>query len=447
MQTMQKITCDALIDAAWTLPMAPDNQAFSGTGVCVTGERIVAVGPLDTLLTQFEPRSRFSFPDGILTPGLINAHGHAAMTLLRGAGEDMLLEPWLRERIWPLEQSLVGPGFVEAGSELAIAEMLGRGITTFVDMYFFPEITAQVATRSRIRSLLAWPIFDGRTAWARDADECFKLGFELHDAVKDNPLVDVAFGPHAPYSVARKTLDRIQMYAQELGLGVHIHLHETASEVEEIRRREGRTWIDVLDEIGMINPQLQAVHMTQLEPREIERLAEHGAHVIHCPGSNLKLADGVCPVIDLDAAGVNVAIGTDGGASNNSLDILHDARLASLLAKLQAGRADAGPARNMLYKATLGGARAIGREEELGSIEPGKLADLVVFTPASPGAWPLLDPFAALLHSSASWQATAVWVGGTQSVAGGKPLFIDNDAMLARVKTQTARVQNILAGG
>lgn len=444
---MQKIDCDTLIEAGYVLPIAPENRALRHGAVCLQGERILAIGPVAELEARYSPREIQRFPGGILTPGLINAHGHAAMTLLRGAGEDMLLEPWLRERIWPLEQALVDADFVEAGVELAIAEMLGRGVTTFVDMYFYPEIAAQVATRNHVRAVLPFPIFEGRTNWARDVDECFHLGFALHDAVRGNPLVEVAFGPHAPYTVHRRTLERIHMYAQELGLGVHIHLHETAAEVAAAQAKEGRSWIGVLDEIGLLNPQLQAVHMTQVNAAEIERFAVTGAHVIHCPGSNLKLADGICPVNALDAAGVNVALGTDGGASNNSLDLLHDARLASLLAKIDATRADAGKAPETLRKATLGGARALGRDEDLGSIEPGKLADLALFTPASIAAEPLYDPFAALLHNGSAWRAEAVWVGGRQIVAAGQPLLLDAEAMRARISQQTRRVEALLRTG
>jgi 5-methylthioadenosine/S-adenosylhomocysteine deaminase len=444
---MQKIVCDTLIDARHVLPIAPQNHVLKDHGIVIQGERIAAIGPSATLHGSYAPKVHCTFPEGILLPGLINAHGHSAMTLLRGAGEDMLLEPWLRERIWPLERNLVNAEFVATGTELAIAEMLGRGVTTFIDMYFFPEITAEVATRAHMRSLLAFPIFEGRTNWARDVDECFRLGFELHDAARGNPLIEVAFGPHAPYTVSRATLERVLMYSQELALGVHIHLHETADEVAAAFAREGRSWIAVLDEIGLLNPQLQAVHMTQMTQAEIERFAETGAHVIHCPGSNMKLADGICPVNALDAAGVNVAIGTDGAASNNSLDVLHDARLASLLAKTQAQRADAGKAPASLYKATLGGARAMGREDDLGSLEPGKLADIAVFTPDSIAAYPVHDPFAALLHHGSAWKAAAVWVGGRRTVADGKPLLIDLEALHGRIQTQTHRIAALTGRG
>ncbi len=441
---MHKTPCDTIIDAAWVLPIAPVNEARSSHSVCIQNERICAIGPTRDIHERFTAREQHSFNDSIVMPGLINGHTHAAMTLLRGAGEDMPLESWLRNCIWPLEKQLVDPDFVTAGVELAIVEMLGHGITTFTDMYFFPEITARIARAANIRTIAAFPIFDAQNAWSRNVDECFELGFRLHDEYAQDPLVSVAFGPHAPYSVDYKTLERVHMYAQELGLNVHTHLHETAAEVAAAKAKHGRSWIAVLADIGLINPQLQAVHMTQLDRAEIELLAAHGAHVVHCPNSNLKLADGVCPVNGLDASGINVAIGTDGAASNNALSVLDDARTAALLAKMQAENPVAGNARHTLLKATLGGARALGREHELGSLEPGKLADVAVFSPASICAQPVYDPFASLLHNSGAWRADNVWVHGRASVRNGMPMHLDLAAIRARVDLQAARVRALL---
>lgn len=441
---MHKTPCDTILDAAWVLPIAPVNEALSNHSVCILHERICAIGPTSAIHKHFTAPEHHSFNDSIIVPGLINAHTHAAMTLLRGAGEDMPLESWLRNCIWPLEQQLVGPEYVTAGVELAIVEMLSHGITTFTDMYFFPEITARIARIANIRTVAAFPIFAAPNAWSRNVDECFELGFRLHDEYAQDPLVSIAFGPHAPYSVDYKTLERVHMYAQELGLNVHTHLHETAAEVAAARARHGRSWIAVLAEIGLVNPQLQAVHMTQLDIAEIELLAEYGAHVVHCPNSNLKLADGVCPVNQLDASGINVAIGTDGAASNNALSVLADARTSALLAKMQAGDPIAGNARQALLKATLGGARALGRDHELGTLEPGKLADIAVFSPVSICAQPVYDPFASLLHNGGAWRADNVWVHGRASQRNGLPMHLDLAAIRARVEVQAARVRALL---
>ena len=441
---MHKTPCDTIIDAAWVLPIAPLNEALSSHSLCIQNERICAIGPTRDIHERFTAREQHSFNDSIVMPGLINAHTHAAMTLLRGAGEDMPLETWLRKCIWPLEKQLVDPDFVTAGVELAIVEMLGHGITTFTDMYFFPDITARIARAANIRTITAFPIFDAQNAWSRNVDECFELGFRLHDEYAQGPLVSVAFGPHAPYSVDHKTLERIHMYAQELGLNVHTHLHETAGEVAAAKAKHGRSWIAVLADIGLVNPQLQAVHMTQLDSVEIELLAEHGAHVVHCPNSNLKLADGVYPVNRLDASEINVAIGTDGAASNNALSVLDDARTVALLAKMQAENPVAGSARQSLLKATPGGARALRREHELGTLELGKLADIAVFSPASLCAQPVYDPFASLLHSSSAWRADNIWVHGRASMRHGVPVHLDLAAIRARVDLQAARVRAAL---
>ncbi len=441
---MHKTPCDTIIDAAWVLPIGPVNEPRSDYSVCIQHERICAIGPTSEIHASFTAPAHHVFGDGIVVPGLINAHTHAAMTLLRGASEDVPLESWLRNYIWPLEKQLVGPDFVTAGVELAIVEMLGHGITTFTDMYFFPEITARIARLANIRTVTAFPIFDTPTAWSRNVDECFELGFRLHDEYAQDPLVSVAFGPHAPYSVDHRTLERIHMYAQELGLNVHTHLHETAAEVAAARAAHGRSWLAVLADIGLVNPTLQAVHMTQLDDAEIELLAAHGAHVVHCPRSNLKLADGICPVNRLEASGVNIAIGTDGAASNNALSVLDDAGTATLLAKMQAQNPTAGNARAALLKATLGGARALGRDHELGTLEPGKLADIAVFSPVSISAQPVYDPFASLLHNGGAWRAHDVWVHGRESVRNGLPVHLDLTAIRNRVDLQAARVRALL---
>jgi len=441
---MHKTPCDTIIDAAWVLPIGPVNEPRSSHSVCIQHERICAIGPTRDIHARFTAPQHLVFSDSIVVPGLINAHTHAAMSLLRGASEDVPLERWLRDCIWPLEKQLVDPAFVTAGVELAVVEMLGHGITTFTDMYFFPEITARIARLANIRTVAAFPIFDTPTSWSRNVDECFDLGFRLHDEYAQDPLVSVAFGPHAPYSVDHRTLERIHTYAQELGLNVHTHLHETAAEVAAAKATHGRSWLAVLADIGLVNPQLQAVHMTQLDSADIELLAAHGAHVVHCPRSNLKLADGICPVNRLDASGINVAIGTDGAASNNALSVLDDACTAALLAKMQAEDPAAGNARQALLKATLGGARALGRDHELGTLEPGKLADIAVFSPVSISAQPVYDPFASLLHNGGAWRADNVWVHGRESVRNGLPMHLDLTAIRARVDQQAARVRALL---
>ncbi len=426
------------------LPVAPENVVRRDHAVAVTDGRIVAVGPAGALLAAFAPREHVRVADGILTPGLVNAHTHAAMTLLRGAGEDLPLQAWLQERIWPLEAALVDEEFVRVGTTLAAAEMLSSGTTTFTDMYFFPEIVASVASNAGMRVQLAFPIFNGANVWASGVDECFHKGLALHDDYRGDSHVFVAFGPHAPYTVHQQALEKILMLSQEINLGVHIHLHENAAEVAEARAQHGQSWVERLGDIGLLNPQLQATHMTQLTEQEIDLVAANGAHVVHCPHSNLKLASGICPTTRLAEAGCNIALGTDGASSNNTLHLLHEARTASLLAKVHAGRADAGNAHDVLAMATMGGARALGREEEIGSIEVGKRADLVAFTPSGFAAQPLLDVIGSLIHGAPSHQARHVWVEGRALVRDGSLTTIDTQKLRRDVEQQAERVRNAL---
>jgi 5-methylthioadenosine/S-adenosylhomocysteine deaminase len=362
------------------------------------------------------------------------------MTLLRGVAEDAPLEAWLNEHIWPLEHRFVNETFVHDGTWLAIAEMIRAGTTCFSDMYFFPETVAALARHTGIRCQVAFPIIDFANAWSANADEALHRGLALHDDYRHDDLVRVAFGPHAPYTVARPYLEKILMFSEELEANVQIHLHETAAEVAEARSRFGASWIEILHETGLLSPRLQAVHGTQVTPAEIELLARYGVHLVHCPHSNMKLASGICPTAELQAAGVNVALGTDGAASNNSLDLFQEARLASLLAKLATGDASSLPESRALEMATLGGARALGLDGLTGSLESGKSADLIAVDLSAPRFLPVYDPMAQLIHTGAGSAVTHVWVRGRALLEDGRFTTIDEGALRARVAHWRAEI-------
>ena len=266
-------------------------------------------------------------------PGLVNAHGHLAMTLLRGLGEAQALEAWLAETIWPMEARWIDAEFVRDGTRLAVAEMVACGTTTAADMYYFPETAALVCREAGFRLQAAFPLIRQPNPYSTGFDDCLTKGLALRDRFRDDDLVTTCFGPHSPYTVGDEHLRKVATLADEVDAHVHIHLHETQAEVDDARRTHGGTWIKVLDVLGLFNEKLQAVHMTALTDAEIELVAERGVRVIHCPHSNMKLASGVCPVTKLLDAGVTVGLGTDGAASNNGLDLFAEARLASLLAK------------------------------------------------------------------------------------------------------------------
>jgi len=407
---MQNI--DTLIHARWVIPVAPQTGSLDDHAVAIHEGRIVEVLPSTEARAKYRGEVTLELERHALLPGLVNAHGHAAMTLMRGLADDLHLMDWLKNHIWPAEQKWVSAEFVHDGSLLACAEMLRGGVTCFNDMYFFPEQTARAAERAGMRAVVGLIVIDFPTAWAQDADGYLHKGLALHDELKHNPLVRTAFAPHAPYTVSDGPLAKVLMYAEELDIPIHIHVHETAHEVEDAVRQNGKRPLARLAGLGLVSPRLVGVHMTQLEDAEIEALAAAGAHAVHCPESNLKLASGFCPVQRLLGAGVNVALGTDGAASNNDLDMFGEMRTAALLGKAVAGDASAVPAEQVLRMATLNGARALGLEEEIGSVEPGKAADLIAVDLGEVETQPVFHPVSHLVYAAGRDKVTDVWVAG-----------------------------------
>ncbi len=415
----------ALLNARWIVPVEPEGQVLEHHAIAVQNDRILAILPRDQATARFSAETCLDFATHVLIPGLINAHTHASMTLLRGLADDLPLMTWLQDHIWPTETRWVDPEFVRAGTRLAIAEMLRGGTTCFNDMYFFPETTATVARECGIRACVGLIALDFPTAYAHNLDAYLDKGLALHEALKGDALVRTAFAPHAPYTVSAPALERIGQLAATLDIPVHIHVHETAAEVARFQAEHGCRPLEQLERLGLLSPRLLAVHMTQLEPAEIERLAEAGSHVIHCSESNLKLASGFCPVARLDAAQVNIALGTDGAASNNDLDVFGELRTAALLGKGVAGDAAALPAARMLRMATLDGARALGLGRETGSLEPGKAADIVAVDLGQPETEPVHHPVSQLVYAAGRQHVTDAWVAGRRLLADRRLTTLD----------------------
>jgi 5-methylthioadenosine/S-adenosylhomocysteine deaminase len=435
---MEKV--DTLIKTRWVAPVVPAGGALPHHAVAIRQGRIVDLLPSEDALERYEAAEIIDRPGHLLIPGLVNAHTHAAMTLLRGLADDMALMDWLQNHIWPAEQRWMSAEFVEHGAELAMAEMLLGGTTTFNDMYFFPEVVARSAARIGMRACVGMILIKFPTVWASDPAEYLRKGLALRDEYKGHPLISTAFAPHAPYTVDDEHLVKIRRLADELEIPVHTHVHETADEVLGSVLDCGARPLARLDRLGLVSPMLMAVHMTQLEDAEIERIAAAGSNVVHCPESNLKLASGFCPVAKLLAAGVNVCLGTDGAASNNDLDMLGEMRTAALLAKGVAGRADAVTAEQALQMATINGARALGLANEIGSIEVGKWADLCCVDLERPATWPVYDPVAQLVYASGRDQVEDVWVAGRRMVAEGRLARIDDALIVARAGAWRDRI-------
>ena len=431
---------DILIHARWILPVEPAGKVLHHHALAIAGRHILAMLPSAQAREQIQAQEVVELPHHALIPGLINAHTHAAMSLFRGLADDLPLMIWLQRHIWPAEQQWVSPEFVTAGSRLALAEMIRGGTSCFNDMYFFPDATAEAAREAGMRAVVGMILIDFPSAWAADADDYLQRGLALHDRYRQDPLIKAIFAPHAPYTVSDEPLKRVRTLAAELELPIHMHVHETRNEVDEALESRGRRPLAHLDELGLLAPDLIAVHMTQLEPAEIHRLAEAGVNVVHCPQSNLKLASGFCPVAKLVEAGVNVALGTDGAASNNDLDLLAEMQTAALLAKGVAGDPAALPAHQALEMATLAGARALGLEQVTGSLLPGKAADIAAIDLGALETQPLYDPASQIVYAAGREQVTHLWVEGRPLMAERRLLTLDTDALLDEARRWRQRI-------
>ena len=425
--------CDTLIVPRWCVPVEPAGTVLEGHAVAVADGRIQAVLALDEARARFQSSVLVERPDHVLIPGLINTHTHAAMTLFRGLADDLPLEKWLREDIWPAERRWVSAEMVRDGTQLAIAEMLRGGITCFADQYFFPEIVAEAATDLAMRAVVATPVVDFPSAWAQNIDEYLQKAADLvHDPYANHPLITTAFAPHSTFALADRSLEALRVLADQLDVRVQMHLHESAAEVETSLRETGMRPFERVAKAGLVNSSLLAVHAVHMNEDEIERFAEVGVNIAHCPKSNLKLASGVARVADYREAGVNVALGTDGAASNNTLDLFAEMQAAALLAKVSAADAAAVPASEALHMATLAGARALGLEERIGSIETGKQADLACVDLGALNSQPVYDVVSQLVYAANSSQVSDVWVSGRHQLDNGRFTHIDSDNLVAR---------------
>ncbi len=433
---------DLLLLPTWLVPVEPAGVILRDHGLGVRDGRIVLIAPREQALRHPATETR-ELPNMLLAPGLVNAHGHAAMTLFRGLADDLPLMTWLEQHIWPAEARWVNEDFIRVGTELAVAEQIMNGISACSDMYFFPHVASEVMHRSGMRAQITVPILDFPVPGALDSAEALRHGLQLFDDLKHHPRIKVAFGPHAPYTVGDKRLAEVLMLAEELDAGIHMHVHETAFEVEQSLQQLGERPLARLARLGLLGPRFQAVHMTQISDEDLALLVESNSSVIHCPESNLKLASGFCPVERLWEAGVNVAIGTDGAASNNDLDLLGETRTAALLAKAVAGSATALDAHRALRMATLNGARALGIEADCGSLEIGKFADLVAFDLSALSLQPVYDPVSQLIYACGRDCVRHLWVGGKQLLDDRRLTRIDTQALAERARAWGERI----AGG
>ncbi|EON90756.1 N-ethylammeline chlorohydrolase [Marinobacter lipolyticus SM19] len=432
---------DIRINARWLVPVEPANTVLHNQAVIIQGDRIAAVVSREEADARFRVRETIDLDHHVVLPGLINMHGHAAMSLFRGMADDLPLMTWLNDHIWPAEGAFINEAFIADGTQLAMAEMLRTGTTTFADMYFFPEIVAQMAHDAGMRAQVCFPLLDFPTPWGSGPDEYLDKGAAFIRDWQGDDYIMPAIGPHAPYTVSDDPMVRAVALSADTGAPIQIHLHETEFEVTEALEKSGRRPTARLAELGVLGTRTQCVHMTQIDESDIALLQQSGAHVIHCPESNLKLASGLCPVQKLEEAGINVAIGTDGAASNNDLDLFGELRTAAMVAKVVAGDAAALPAHQAIAMATIQGARALGREHDLGSLKAGKLADIIAVDLSDPFLQPVYDPASHLVYSNHGRQVSHSWINGIPQVQEGRLTRIDVPDLMLRVQSWSDRIR------
>ena len=430
----------SLIHGKHIIPMDAEARVLNDHCIAVQDGRILDILPHTDATKKYTSETNLDYGHHIIIPGLINTHTHAAMSLFRGLANDMTLMDWLQNHIWPAEQQWVNDDFVQIGSQLAIAEMIRSGVTCFNDMYFYAETTARVAADAGIRAHVGMILLDFPTQYANDPDEYFSKGLAVHDVYKSHPLVKCTFAPHAPYTVSDAPLERVAMLANELEVPVHIHLHETEDEIMKSMDQYKMRPLQRLHQLGLVNSNLVAVHMTQLQDDEINLLFETKSNVVHCPESNLKLASGFCPMQKLNDNGVNTALGTDSCASNDDLDMLSEIHTAALLAKGVANNATAFPAYQALCCATINAAKALGIEKETGSLEINKSADFAVIDIEPLESQPIYDPIGHLVYATQRYQVSDVWVAGKQLLHNRQLTTLDQTEILAKTREWNEKI-------
>jgi 5-methylthioadenosine/S-adenosylhomocysteine deaminase len=436
-------TVDLQIEARWIIPIEPQGVVLEGHAVVVDADRIVAILPVAAAREQFEARERVELGEHALIPGLINAHTHNPMTLMRGLADDLPFMVWLKDHVWPAEARVMGPEFVRDGVELAIAEMIRGGTTCCNENYFFPDVQAATYRMHGFRARVGLPVIEFPTAWASSRDEYFDKALSVHDDLRGQALIGTAFAPHAPYSVSDESFERIHLLSDQLDLPVHLHLHETADEIRDSLRDYGMRPFARIKQIGLVNERLIAVHMTQLTEAEISDCAAQGVSIVHNVESNMKLLSGFCPAEAIRRAGVNLAIGTDGCASNNDLDLFGEMRTAALVGKLIANDAAAMSAASVLRAATLGSARALGWQDQIGSIEVGKQADLAAVNLGTIESQPIYNVVSQLIYAAGRHQVSDVWIAGARRLRNRQLTGMDTVEILAKAGRWRDRIATV----
>lgn len=396
----------------WLIPVEPRATVLQNHALVITDDIISAIIPSEQARLQYPDAVHTDLSEHALLPGFVNLHAHSAMSLLRGLADDLALMDWLNHHIWPAEKKHVSDEFVHDGTLHAMAEMIRGGTTTVNDMYFHHEAVATAGLAAGMRTIVGCSILEFPTGYANNADEYISKAVTAHQAFAGQAGVDFRLAPHAPYTVADETFRKIIKLADQLDISIHCHIHETREEIEGSLTEHGKRPLQRLHELGLLTPQLIAAHVVHANDEELALLAKQGVHVAHNPASNLKLASGFARISAMQAAGINVGIGTDGAASNNKIDLLGDLRMAALLAKAESGNPTSLNAAAALEMATLAGAKALGKGDITGSLVAGKQADIIAIDLSALETLPLFDPVSQIVYAAGREQVSHVWVAG-----------------------------------
>jgi 5-methylthioadenosine/S-adenosylhomocysteine deaminase len=431
---------DLLLAGGTVVTMDSAFRVLEDGAIAVKGERIVAVGPARELRARYDAARTIDTSGRIVMPGLVNTHTHVPMTLLRGVGGDVELMVWLTKYIWPAENAHVTPEFVTWGTRLAAWEMIRTGTTTFADMYFYEDQVAEAAKQAGLRGFCAATVMDHPVPGLKNADEGLRAAEAFLKKWSGDSLIVPALGPHAAYTVSPETLVRIKALADRFQAPLTIHAAESPSEMQMIREKYGTTTVTHLEKIGFLGPRLTLAHAIWLSDAEIATLARTSVGTAHCPSSNMKIASGVQPLAKLRKAGVRAGLGTDGPASNNDLNMFEEIDLALKLQKVTTGDPAVLSARDGVELATIGGARALHLEREIGSLEPGKRADLIVLATDAPWALTRYDVYSHLAYAQKGTDVATTIVNGRVLMEDGRMLTLDTAQIAARAREYRDRI-------
>jgi 5-methylthioadenosine/S-adenosylhomocysteine deaminase len=436
---------DLLVTGGAVVTMDGPRRVIEDGAVAIRGDSIVAVGPRAEIENRFEAAQTIDAHGGLVLPGLINGHAHAAMSLFRGLADDLALDEWLQKYIFPAEARNVSPDFVEWGTKLGVLEMLRGGITTYADMYYFEDVVARVTKEAGMRGILGETIIDFPAPDNKTLEQAFAYTQKYLDRWKGDPLIIAAVAPHSIYTCSEKTLQEAAALARRNSAPILIHIAEAQFELEQSRAKHGATPVGYLERAGFLGPDVIGAHCVWVDQADIATLAHFNVGCIHNPSSNMKTAAGVMPVPEMLAAGEPIGLATDGAASNNNQDMFEEMDLAAKLQKVARMDPRALPAKQVVEMATINGARALHLEKIIGSLEAGKKADLIVVDIGAPHATPMYDVYSELVYALKATDVRTVVIAGKIVMRDRQMLTLDEKEILVKAEEYKKKVTSSLA--